>query len=204
MNQTFISFRLHHLLQQWGPGLAYKPRHLIQRLWPMGGTWRRWQAVTILFNLAVLHSDIVPLTGYMRELLRTSNYSVMSWQMKWFHMKACCRLCILLNRIIWRWGGMHSLNPQVLLCGDSVLTHAVFHHHEATLVSFKALALKISRRVHAGARSAQVRWDAALIDVYKKGTEQCSKLDIIHKTALTFTSKESIFNVFIYCNISKK
>lgn len=53
--------------------------------------------------------------------------------------------------------GMHSLNPQVLLCGDSVLTHAVFHHHEATLVTFKALALKISRRVHAGARSAQVR-----------------------------------------------
>lgn len=52
---------------------------------------------------------------------------------------------------------MHSLNLQVLLCGDSVLTHAVFHHHEATLVSFKALALKISRRVHAGARSAQVR-----------------------------------------------
>lgn len=45
------------------------------------------------------------------------------------------------------------------------LTHAVFHHHEATLITFKALAFKVSRCVDALALSTKVRRDAALVDV---------------------------------------
>lgn len=43
--------------------------------------------------------------------------------------------------------------------------HAVFHHHEATLVTFETLAFKISWRVDAPALSTQVGRDAALVDV---------------------------------------
>lgn len=45
------------------------------------------------------------------------------------------------------------------------LTHAVLHHHETTLVSFKAFALEAPRCVDTGAMAAQVRRDAALVNV---------------------------------------
>lgn len=44
-------------------------------------------------------------------------------------------------------------------------THAVLHHHEAALVSLEALALEAAGRVDTGAVAAQVRRDAALVDV---------------------------------------
>jgi len=37
-----------------------------------------------------------------------------------------------------------------------VLTHAVLHHHEATLVAFEALALEAAGRVDTGAVATQV------------------------------------------------
>lgn len=57
---------------------------------------------------------------------------------------------------------------------DFSLTHAVFHHHEATLVTFEALAFKVSGCVDTPSLSAQVRRDAALVDVYKTGIQQNS------------------------------
>lgn len=50
------------------------------------------------------------------------------------------------------------------------LTHAVFHHHEAALISFKALAFEIPWRVDTPARPAYIQGDAALIDVCSKET----------------------------------
>lgn len=47
----------------------------------------------------------------------------------------------------------------------SFLTHAVLHHHETTLISFKALALEAPWCVDTGAVAAQVRGDAALVNV---------------------------------------
>ena len=47
----------------------------------------------------------------------------------------------------------------------AALTHAVFHHHEATLVTLKALAFKATRRVDTDATATEVRGDPALIDV---------------------------------------
>ena len=52
------------------------------------------------------------------------------------------------------------------------LTHAVLHHHEATLISLEALALKVSRCVHTRALATQVRRDATLVDVCKGTREQ--------------------------------
>ena len=67
---------------------------------------------------------------------------------------------------------------QVLVWEDLSLTHAVFHHHEATLVSLEALAFKISWCVDAPARAAQVRGDAALIDVcMEKRKRELSKVE---------------------------
>lgn len=59
------------------------------------------------------------------------------------------------------------------MCKDLSLTHAVFHHHEAALVTFEALAFKISWRVDTPALSTQVWRDAALVDVY--GRKKCNK-----------------------------
>lgn len=47
----------------------------------------------------------------------------------------------------------------------AALTHAVFHHHEATLVALKALAFKAARCVDTDATATEVRGDPALIDV---------------------------------------
>lgn len=43
--------------------------------------------------------------------------------------------------------------------------HTVFHHHKTTLISFKALALEVSRSVDASALTAEIRRNAALIDI---------------------------------------
>lgn len=43
--------------------------------------------------------------------------------------------------------------------------HAVFHHHESTFVSLKAFALKTARRVDTCSMTAQIRGDAALVNV---------------------------------------
>lgn len=53
--------------------------------------------------------------------------------------------------------------------GSASLTHAVFHHHEATLVALEALALEAARGVHAGAVATQVGGDATLVDVWGQG-----------------------------------
>lgn len=60
-------------------------------------------------------------------------------------------------------------------CVRPGLTHAIFHHHEAALISFKALAFKISWRVDTPARPAYIQWDAALVDVCSKERKKCSK-----------------------------
>lgn len=57
-------------------------------------------------------------------------------------------------------------------CVRAGLTHAVFHHHEAALITFKALALEISRRVDTPARPAYIQGDAALVDVCSKEMQQ--------------------------------
>lgn len=44
-------------------------------------------------------------------------------------------------------------------------THAVLHHHEATLVAVETLTLEAARSVDAGALAAEVRGDAALVNV---------------------------------------
>lgn len=54
------------------------------------------------------------------------------------------------------------------LCIRPRLTHAVFHHHEAALISFKALAFEISWRVDTPARPAYIQGDAALVNVCSK------------------------------------
>lgn len=56
------------------------------------------------------------------------------------------------------------------LCARPRLTHAVFHHHEAAFISFKALAFEISWRVDTPARPAYIQGDAALVDVCSKET----------------------------------
>lgn len=56
----------------------------------------------------------------------------------------------------------------VCVCARAGLTHAVFHHHEAALITFKALALEVSGRVDTPARPADVQGDAALVDVCSK------------------------------------
>lgn len=56
----------------------------------------------------------------------------------------------------------------VCRCARPRLTHAVFHHHEAALVPFEALALEVSWRVDTPARPAYVQGDAALVDVCGK------------------------------------
>lgn len=63
--------------------------------------------------------------------------------------------------------------PKNACCGVRAgLTHAVFHHHEAALITFKALALEISRRVDTPARPAYIQGDAALVDVCSKEMQQ--------------------------------
>lgn len=62
----------------------------------------------------------------------------------------------------------------VVVCEDSSLTHAVFHHHEAALVTFEALAFKVSSCIDTSALSTQVWRDAALVDVCKKEIQQDS------------------------------
>lgn len=56
-------------------------------------------------------------------------------------------------------------------------THAVLHHHEAALVSLETLALEAAGRVDAGAVAAQVRGDAALVDVWKTKSVTVNKKD---------------------------
>lgn len=82
---------------------------------------------------------------------------------------------------------MYFKNLQVLVCESLLFTHAVFHHHEAALVAFEALAFKISRCVDTSALTTQVRRDAALIDVCKKGIWQNSD----EKKLLFDTGKKS-------------
>lgn len=48
---------------------------------------------------------------------------------------------------------------------DTVLTHAVLHHHEPTFVAFEALALKAARRVDTDSTSTEIRRNPALVDV---------------------------------------
>ncbi len=45
------------------------------------------------------------------------------------------------------------------------LTHAVLHHHEPALVSGEAIAPEITGYVHTRAVTAQIRRDAALVDI---------------------------------------
>lgn len=45
------------------------------------------------------------------------------------------------------------------------LTHAVLHHHEATLVAFEALTLKAAGRVDTDPTAAEIGGDPALVDV---------------------------------------
>lgn len=47
-----------------------------------------------------------------------------------------------------------------------VLTHAVLHHHEATLITWQAVTLKTAGRVHTHSVSTQVRGDLTLLNVY--------------------------------------
>lgn len=54
---------------------------------------------------------------------------------------------------------LSSLSPKsqgAALPRRQVLTHAVLHHHEATLVAFEALTLEAARRVDTGAMATQV------------------------------------------------
>ena len=46
-----------------------------------------------------------------------------------------------------------------------LLTHAVLHQHEATLVATETLALEAAWGVDTGALATEVRGDAALVDV---------------------------------------
>lgn len=61
------------------------------------------------------------------------------------------------------------------VCARAGLTHAVFHHHEAALITFKALALEVSGRVDTPARPADVQGDAALVDVCSKEMQHKKK-----------------------------
>lgn len=51
------------------------------------------------------------------------------------------------------------------------LTHAVFHHHKAALISFETLALEVSGSVDTCALAAQIRRNPALVDIYKQRTD---------------------------------
>lgn len=67
---------------------------------------------------------------------------------------------------------LHRATQSAGRCARPGLTHAVFHHHEAALISFKALAFEISWRVDTPARPAYIQGDAALVDVCGKEKEQ--------------------------------
>lgn len=62
--------------------------------------------------------------------------------------------------------GLHQAAFLASQGGLTQLTHAILHHHEAALVSLKALAFEAARGVHTDATPAEVRRDPALIDVY--------------------------------------
>lgn len=72
---------------------------------------------------------------------------------------------------VWRGreGGVSVVPPRsAFTSGSASGTHAVLHHHEAALVALEAFALEAAGRVDAGSRAAQVRRDAALVDVWKR------------------------------------
>lgn len=46
-----------------------------------------------------------------------------------------------------------------------MLTHAILHHHEATLVALEAVTLKAARCVHTGAPPTYVGGDVTFIDI---------------------------------------
>ena len=71
------------------------------------------------------------------------------------------RACLCCNKA----GETSRLSGEVVEFGSVQLTHAVLHHHEAALVALEALALKVSRRVHTRAVTAEIRGDPALIDI---------------------------------------
>lgn len=56
------------------------------------------------------------------------------------------------------------------------LTHAVLHHHEAALVTIETFTLETAGRVDAGAVTAQVGRDGALVDICKNDTSGVSSI----------------------------